>query len=136
MNSGVFMTCNRLPDFGEEQENIRRRLAIYETRALVSASPEAPEWMRRNDMGCLTWAINQINSHTNLLDLEERFYELLNDVYASAFIEDDVPREEIAKIKAATIKDPDIVPSRKAKNCKYNCFVFYLFFRFLLIIYY
>ena len=139
MNSGVFMTCNRLPDFGEEQENIRRRLAIYETRALVSTSPEAPEWMRRNAMGCLTWAINQINSHTDLLDPEERFYELPNDVSASAFIEDGVPREEIAKIKAATIKDLDIVPSRKATDCKYNCFVFYLFFFFfcfLLIICY
>ena len=119
MNSGVFMTCNTISDFGPEQENIERRLAVFETKALVKTNPEAPDWMRSNAMDCLTWAINEINSHIDLLDPEERFYELPREVSAAAFIKDGVPQDEIAKIKAASIADLDIVPSRKVA-CKFS----------------
>ena len=70
-------------------------------------------------MDCLTWAINEINSHIDLLDPEERFYELPREVSAAAFIKDGVPQDEIAKIKAPSIADLDIVPSRKVA-CKFS----------------
>ena len=121
MNAGVYMTCNQLPDFGEERVNIERRLAIYQSRTLTSTSSEAPEWMRKNAMSCLVWTINQINSHADLLDPEEQFYELPFNV--STFVVENVPAEEIEKIKSASIVDLEIVPSRRvAVFSRMSCF--------------
>ena len=111
MSAGVFMTCNTLPDFGPEQENIQRRLAVYSTIALSTKNSEAPEWMRENAMSCVVWAINLINSHTDLLDPTENFYFLPRNVSAGAFIDDGVPSEEIAKIKATCLSSMELVPS-------------------------
>ena len=134
MNAGVYMTCNQLPDFGEERVNIERRLAIYQSRTLASTSSEAPEWMRKNAMSCLVWTINQINSHADLLDPEERFYELPFNVSASAFVVENVPAEEIEKIKSASIVDLDIVPSRRVACGKYCFLVYVSCFFFLLLV--
>ena len=73
-------------------------------------------------MCCLVLTINQINSHADLLDPEERFYELPFNV--SAFVVENVPAEEIEKIKSASIVDLEIVPSRRVAVFSRMCLVF------------
>lgn len=76
MSAGVFMTCNELPNFGEEQANIMRRLSVYETKTLEIQYPEAPGWIKENAIECLVWMMTFINSNIDLVVKEERFYEL------------------------------------------------------------
>ena len=40
-----YITTNNVPDFGEEQENIERRLAIFQTRSLVDVTVRADKWI-------------------------------------------------------------------------------------------
>jgi len=75
MTSGVFMTCNELPNFGDEQANVMRRLSVFETKALTDHHPEAPNWIKENAMECLVWMMTFINSNIELVLPEERFYE-------------------------------------------------------------
>ena len=53
MNAGVYLTCNNLPDFGIEQRNVDRRLAIYHTKELPVLYREATDWMEEHAMDCL-----------------------------------------------------------------------------------
>jgi len=75
MTSGVFMTCNELPNFGDEQANVMRRLSVFETKALTDHHPEAPNWIKENAMECLVWMMTFINCNIELVLPEERFYE-------------------------------------------------------------
>ena len=63
MNAGVYMTCNRLPDYKEEQANIDRRLYVCETSELLEKCPEAPMWIRNNSMKSIAWMANFINAN-------------------------------------------------------------------------
>jgi len=73
---GIFITCNKIPDYGEEQENIERRLAIFQTSSLPDKKSEAPQWMEDHWFECVLWMVNEINRNCNLLPKEELFYEL------------------------------------------------------------
>ena len=75
MNAGVYMTCNKLPDYGAEQQNIERRLYIYicETTQLKDKAPEAPRWIKENAMRCIVWMANSINSNPKEIEIEDSF---------------------------------------------------------------
>ena len=74
------MACNNVPNFGQEQENVERRLAIFNTKTMPQRLPEANDWMKENAMNCLIWMVNQINSNIDDIDVSERFYEKLVSV--------------------------------------------------------
>ena len=46
-----YITTNNVPDFGEEDANVKRRLAIFETRSLPSTEPDIDEWLKNNPSG-------------------------------------------------------------------------------------
>ena len=103
MSAGVFITCNNLPTFGIEDDNVRRRLSIFTTKSLPSKSFDAPKWLRDNAFKCLVWVINFINSNKNLLDPEEQFYERDRKENANARLKVRITSEELEKMKEVTL---------------------------------
>lgn len=74
-SAGIYITCNNIPNFKTEQENIERRLSIFHTKTMPVLHAEAPKWIENHAMECLVWLINEINRNIELVDKHERFYE-------------------------------------------------------------
>ena len=103
-NAGMYITCNSLPTFGKETENVEKRLAVFHTKAIQNPVSDAPQWIEDNAMDCLVWIINTINRSKNLLYKEERFYEREHD----DFIVTKENQESIELNKVATVCIADI----------------------------
>jgi len=115
MDKGVFTTCNLIPDFGPEQQNVMNRLALFQTIALAEMDPNAPKWIRDNAMQCLVWIANQINTFVNLLPLEERFYEKHADEHVHIIDNDVLPAEELQALRnvsdgSNSVQDAFVMP--------------------------
>ena len=54
-NSPYYITTNSLPSFGEEDDNVKRRIKTFEATSLPSTSPNVERWMRkkRHALHCL-----------------------------------------------------------------------------------
>ena len=118
MNGGIFITCNGLPDFGKDQENVERRLAIFQTKELPQLFPEAPEWMKNNAMSCLVWTINVINSNKHLIPKEELFYELPADELSTlSRFQDRMDPVELQKIiDCEIVEQEELVEEAESSN--------------------
>ena len=66
-----------MPDFGEDDGNVKRRLKIFHTTSL-------PQWQMRdgvkemyqeNPMEYIHWIADTLNANVDVIPLEERFYE-------------------------------------------------------------
>ena len=117
MNAGVYMTCNILPSFGEEDDNVKRRLSIYQTKSLTGKVIEAPRWMKDHAFQCLVWMVNTLNRNKDLIYPDERFYELDEKESANAIIRINVPTQEMERIKNVTL---DSSSSSKESDSKYE----------------
>ena len=53
-----YITTNDLPKFGREDENVKRRVEVFETKALSSTLSNVNDWLRRNCMDCIVWLAN------------------------------------------------------------------------------
>ena len=73
--AGIYLTCNKLADFGVEQPNADRRISVFHTTELPGPKSEAPQWIEDNPMKCLIWMINEINRNIKDVPQQERFYE-------------------------------------------------------------
>ena len=73
--AGIYLTCNKLADFGVEQPNADRRISVFHTTELPGRKSEAPQWIEDNPMKCLIWMINEINRNIKDVPQQERFYE-------------------------------------------------------------
>ena len=71
----IYITTNNVPDFGEEQENIERQLAIFQTRSLVDVTVGADKWIHDNAMACVSWIASETNANLCHIEREERWYE-------------------------------------------------------------
>ena len=111
MQAGVYLTCNKIPDYGAEQENILRRLYICHSTELEEKVNDAPQWIEENAMRCLIWMANLINSNIGFVEKEERFYELPWDVESSAFIKSSKSHQLAAEIKNASLIVTKITPT-------------------------
>jgi hypothetical protein len=59
-NSPYYITTNHLPAFGaEEDENVRRRIQVYETTSLPQCIPGIDHWIYDNAMDCIAWIAEQ-----------------------------------------------------------------------------
>ena len=63
-----------MPNFGED-ENVKRRISIYETASLPVTLPGVDRWMFDYAMDCVAWIVNQINENINIVDEDELWYE-------------------------------------------------------------
>ena len=74
-NNPFYITTNHVPNFGEEDENVKRRIAIYKTASLPVTLPGVDRWMFDYAMDCVAWLVNQINANINIVDEDELWYE-------------------------------------------------------------
>ena len=75
-NCPFYITTNEVPDFGkDEQENVLRRVTVYETQSLPEVNIGADKWIFENAMDCLVWIAEEINQNLQLVDVDERWYE-------------------------------------------------------------
>ncbi len=74
-NCPFYITTDHLPDFGDENENVLRRLSVFTTTPLPNPTPGADKWMYDNAMHCIAWIASVINDNINLVSNEERWYE-------------------------------------------------------------
>ena len=70
-----YITTNDLPKFGSEDENVKRRVEVFETKAMSSTLSNVNDWLRRNCMDCIVWLANEINRLLQYLDEEDRWFE-------------------------------------------------------------
>ena len=99
VKSGMYLTCNQLPDFGDDQQHIEKRIAVFHTTSLLDKVPDAPKWIEENAMSCLVYILNEINSNVQVLPENERFYERPYDQNANAYGATSIPREDLEKLK-------------------------------------
>ena len=74
-DASIYITCNQLPIYGAEQENVMRRLEIFETVSLVNKSLEAPAWIEEHAFEILVWIAMVINGNIGMIPNSERFFE-------------------------------------------------------------
>ena len=98
--AGIYLTCNNLPDFGIEQPNIDRRIAVFNTKELPEFKPEAPEWIQKNAMECLVWTIQEINRNIRHVPRAERFYEKTVDQGVPLLQRNLLSSEDLKKIES------------------------------------
>ena len=97
--AGIFITCNKIPNFGDDQENVLRRLAVFHTTELETLYPEAPAWIEKHAMECVVWMGNVINRNSGLLDAEDLFYEKPFNVMVDTSVDSSIPSDEVSKLK-------------------------------------
>ena len=73
--ASFYITTNDLPKFGSEDENVKRRVEVFMTKALSSTLSNVNDWLRRNCVDCIVWLVNEINRLLQYLDEEDRWYE-------------------------------------------------------------
>ena len=73
--AGMYLTCNVLPNFGDEQCNVDRRISVFHTKELKEPNIHAPRWIENHPMECLVWIISEINRNLKYVSQQERFYE-------------------------------------------------------------
>ena len=60
-NSPYYITTNSLPSSGAEDDNVKRKIKVFETTSLPSTSPNLERWMRKNAKHCIVWIANEID---------------------------------------------------------------------------
>ena len=70
-----YITTNELPNFGSEHDNVMRRVEVFKTQSFPSTLPNVNEWLRRNSMQCIVWAVQEIERLLDFLNEENRWYE-------------------------------------------------------------
>ena len=78
-NSPFYITTNEVPNFGEDDENVKRRIVVFNTTSLPTTTPGADRWMFTNAMHCIAWLANEINTFRRHVDPEELWYEETRD---------------------------------------------------------
>ncbi len=48
-NSPFYIITNHVPDFGEESENVERRITVFETKSLATTTPGVDNWIFQNE---------------------------------------------------------------------------------------
>ena len=93
-NSPFYITTNHVPSYGDEDDNVKRRLEIFETKSLGSVQPGVDRWIFDHAMHCVAWVANEITSNRHLIDPEELWYEaddsmgvqIQSDLYRSRLV--------------------------------------------------
>ncbi len=70
-----FITTNEMPYFGTEDENVRRRVAIFKTKALRNCISNVDRWLRENAMECVAWIAEEIERERRHISKKELWYE-------------------------------------------------------------
>ena len=70
-----YITTNEVPYFGNDEENVQRRIRVFKTNSLESCLTNVDRWIRDNPMDCTVWIAQEIEENIELVDVDERWYE-------------------------------------------------------------
>ena len=79
-NSPYYITSNELPNFGKDDDNVKRRIEIFSTQSLPRVIPAIDRWMYDHAMDCIAWISDEINANRDRIDPNELWYEDSNSV--------------------------------------------------------
>ena len=74
-NSPYYICCQSEPYFWEDDWHVKRRLAIFKTKALQATQIGVDLWLQQNAIHCVVWAGNVIDANIHLVPVAELFYE-------------------------------------------------------------
>ena len=104
-NSPFYITTNNVPDFRKEDENVKRRIRIFQTASLPKTIPGIDSWIFDHAMDCIAWTAEEIHQHRDLICHEELWYENCeNAPVASVDGESVRKRHEIDQITKADMQ--------------------------------
>ena len=106
-SSPFYITTNHVPNFGNEDENVKRRIIAFETKSLSETRPGIDKWLCKNAMDCNVWTAEEIEHHRSLIDSDELWYE-----------KDCTPNDEddFALTSVSALLDMNDVRSLRTKN--------------------
>ena len=61
--SPFYITTNDVPKFGNEDENVKRRIIVFETKSLPETRPRIDKCLCKNAMDCIVWTAEEIEHH-------------------------------------------------------------------------
>ena len=74
-NSPYYITTNHVPDFGDEDENVRRRVDIFVKESLPHPRPGIDCWLYGNAMDCIAWMAEEISANRHVIPESDLWYE-------------------------------------------------------------
>ena len=74
-NSPYYITSNNIPDFGDEHDNVGRRIQIFRTKSLPSTTTGMDKWVYDNAMHCIAWIADELAQNHQHIASEELWYE-------------------------------------------------------------
>ena len=74
-NSPYYITTNHVPDFGDENDNVQRRIQVFTTTSLPLTTPNADQWIYDNAMDCIVWMTEELERHHHHIANNELWYE-------------------------------------------------------------
>lgn len=74
-NSPYYIKTNHVPDFGDEDENVRKRIYIFTTESLPRPRPGIDRWLYDHAMDCVAWIADEINANRDVISDTELWYE-------------------------------------------------------------
>ena len=121
-NSPFYITSNEVLDFGDDDENVKRRIAIFRTKSLPHYTSGADRWMFDHAMDCISWLANEITRLRHHIPAEELWYEtqhgsgiIENESNALRLFDVDVvARVTMDELKGKSKDQSDVVESTDA----------------------
>ena len=74
-NSPFYITANKVQHFGDDNDNVKRRIEVFETRSLPHCIPGVDHWMYDHAMDCVSWLANKITTNHEQINPDELWYE-------------------------------------------------------------
>ena len=74
-NSPYYITTNHVSHFGDEDENVRRRVDIFITESLPHPRPGINRWLYDNAMHFVAWMAKEIRANRHFIPESELWYE-------------------------------------------------------------
>ena len=74
-NSPFYISTNNVPDFGEEDDNVKRRIRVFNTSSLPNTIPGIDSWIHDNAMDCIVWVAKEIDQHRHMIPYDELWHE-------------------------------------------------------------
>ena len=74
-NSPFYISTNNVPDFGEEDDNVKRRIRVFNTSSLPNTTPGIDSWIHDHAMDCIVWVAKEIDEHRDMIPHDELWHE-------------------------------------------------------------
>ena len=74
-NSPYYITTNNVPNFGEEEANVQRRIQVFITKSLPCQIPGIDCWIYDHAMDCIAWILDELHRHYHHISKDELWYE-------------------------------------------------------------